>query len=100
MAQRTREFGIRKALGADTGRVVREVLRGAALVTAIGLGVGLAAGIALAGVMEGFLFGIHSRDPMVFATVVIVLGLCALVATYIPARRAGSLDPVEAIRIE
>jgi ABC-type antimicrobial peptide transport system permease subunit len=80
--------------------VVRDVVRGAALVTTTGLGVGLVAAIALAGVLESFLFGVHARDPLVFGVVVAALGLCALVATYIPARRAGRLDPVDAIRLE
>jgi len=97
---RAREFGIRKALGADSARVVRDVVRGSSLVIATGIAVGLAAALSLAGVMEGYLFGVHAMDPLVFGVVTVVLFLSAVLATYLPARRAGRLHPVEAMQSE
>ena len=97
---RTREFGIRKALGADSGRVIRDVVRDSSLVIGTGIAVGLASALSLAGVMESFLFGIQATDPVVFVVVTAVLCLSAVLATYIPARRAGQLHPVEAMQSE
>ena len=97
---RTREFGIRKALGATERRVVSEVVSGSAFVIVSGLCIGLVAAYALAGVTESFLFGIQARDPALFVTVTIAMGAVAVLATYFPARRAGRSDPVESIRAE
>jgi putative ABC transport system permease protein len=100
VTMRSREFGIRKALGATKGRVVRDVVNRSALVIVVGLGVGLAAAFTLAGVMESFLFGVQARDPVLFGIVAVSLGIAAILATYVPARRAGLMDPVDAIRAE
>jgi len=88
------------ALGATEGRVVREVVYRSALVILSGLGVGLVVALALADVMKSFLFGVQARDPGLFALVALALGVVGLAATYVPARRAGLLDPVDTIRAE
>jgi putative ABC transport system permease protein len=100
VTMRSREFGIRKALGATEGRVVLEVVARSAAVIVVGLGVGLAAAFALAGVMESFLFGVQARDPVLFVLVAAALGIAAMAASFLPAHRAGLLDPVETIRAE
>ena len=97
---RNREFGIRMALGATDSRVVREVVRGSALMIGVGLVLGLTGAFVLAGVIESFLFGVEARDPALFVLVALALGAAALMATYVPARRAGLMDPVDAIRAD
>jgi predicted permease len=97
---RTHEFGIRKALGADSNRVVRDVVRGSAVVISLGLAAGLVAALALASALESFLFGVTARDPLVFGVVTVALGAAAVLATWIPASCAGRLDPMEALRKE
>ncbi len=99
VAQRTRELGIRLALGAQPADVVRIVLgQGARLVVA-GLIVGMAASLALTRLMTGLLFGIGARDPITFAGVGVLLALVSLMACYVPARRAMRVDPVVALRM-
>jgi len=102
--QRTQEFGIRMALGADSVRILQMVLGQGAMQLAIGLAIGLAAAI-LIGVAarEGIanqLFGISPLDPFTYASVGLVLSLVALVATLVPARRATRVDPIIALRAE
>ena len=100
VAQRTREIGVRIALGASRGSVVRSVIgRGAAL-TGAGLSIGLAAAWAVTRMMQGLLFGVSAADPATFASVVALLGAIALVACWLPARRAASVDPLVALRAE
>jgi putative ABC transport system permease protein len=97
---RTREFGVRAALGADSGRVIALVLKTGARPVIGGLVVGIAGAIALAGLLKSLLFGIGPRDPLTFIVVPCLLAAVALVAAYLPARRAAHLEPMEALRAE
>jgi len=99
VAQRTREFGIRFALGAQVGDVLRLVLGQGARLTAIGLVSGLLAA-AVARLMQTLLFRTTAYDPMVFGGVIFVLALIALLAALTPALRATKADPVAALRAE
>lgn len=100
VSQRTREIGVRIALGAQRGVVYKMVLREAAWLAAVGIGVGLICAVAAATLMKKMLYGTQSWDAFTLASVAAVLGLAALVASYAPARRAASVDPVEALRTE
>jgi len=99
VAQRTREFGIRFALGAQVGDLLRLVLGQGARLTAIGLVSGLLAA-AVARLMQTLLFRTTAYDPMVFGGVIFVLALIALLAALTPALRATKADPVAALRAE
>ena len=100
VSQRTREFGIRMALGADTGEVLRLVMgRGARLVAA-GAALGLAGAAALAKIETDLIYGLRLRDAFTFALSALLIFLVALAASYIPARRATRLHPLEALRCE
>ena len=98
--QRTRELGIRMALGAGGGEVRGLVLRQATLLIALGIGIGLAGAFALSRVLESQLFGVSARDPLTFAGVAALLAAVAFTASYLPARRATSVDPIVALRNE
>lgn len=99
-ARRTREIGIRVALGADRADVLRMVLRQGMHLTLIGVGIGLVGAIAASRVLSSQLFGVTSTDPVTFGGVVLTLVAVALAACYIPARRAAKVDPVDALRYE
>jgi macrolide transport system ATP-binding/permease protein len=100
VSQRTREIGVRMALGAESGSVYRLILGEAGRLTAVGIVIGLACSVFAATLMRGLLFGVRSWDVPTLAAVGVVLGIAALLASYIPARRAASVNPVEALRAE
>lgn len=98
VSHRTREFGIRMAVGAKSGSIARLVLREAAWLMAAGVVLGLAVAWALGRVVRSMLFGVEPTDPASAAAAVAVLVAAALLAAWIPARRAARLDPTRALR--
>src|SRR5262249_7261989 len=100
VSQRTREIGVRVALGAEPGSIMWLVVGAGARLVVAGAVVGLAGALALSGLMKTLLFGIGPRDPLTFIAAPLVLLAVALVASYVPARRAARLSPVEALRAE
>jgi len=100
VAQRTREIGVRMALGAEPGRIIGLVVGTGARLVVGGAIVGIAGALALTGLLKSLLYGIGPRDPWTFFMAPVVLLTVALVAAYVPARRAARLDPVDALRTE
>jgi predicted permease len=100
VTERTRELGLRLALGATPGDLRAMVLKQVGIVALIGAGVGIAAAIGLGRVAESLLFGLSGRDPAVLATALAVLAVVVLAASYVPARRASSIAPMTALRYE
>jgi predicted permease len=100
VAQRTREIGVRMALGAQRAQVSRLVLRQGLVLTGIGVAVGATAALGLGHVMQALLYGVEARDPATIAAVSLILALIGVVATALPAHRAASVDPIEALRWE
>jgi putative ABC transport system permease protein len=100
VSQRTREIGIRMALGAQGGSVVSMVVGQAMALACVGLVVGVVAALALSRTMTTLLFDMSPTDPVTFATVAGVLAFVAFLASYLPARRAANVDPIEALRGE
>jgi macrolide transport system ATP-binding/permease protein len=100
VSQRTREIGVRIALGAQRSTVYQLILKQAARLIALGIVAGLVGSIAAATLMRKLLFGTEAWDALTLATVSVVLGISALVASYLPARRAASVNPLEALRAE
>ncbi len=100
VAQRTREIGVRMALGAQPASVLGLVLGNGLTLVAIGIGVGLAAALALAGTLQTLVVGVNPRDPVTFIATPAILATIALLATYVPARRATRIDPLIALRTD
>ena len=100
VSQRTQEIGVRMALGAKRGDVSGMVLKEGMVLTLLGIGFGLAVSLAVTRLMRALLFEVSPNDPATFAAVPVILAVVALLASYIPARRAASVTPLEAIRYE
>jgi putative ABC transport system permease protein len=100
VAQRTREIGIRAALGATPGKLVRWVVSEGVTLAAIGLALGAGAATGLTRILDAFLFGIERSDAITWLAAATVLGSVAIIGCYIPARRAASVDPIAALRAE
>jgi predicted permease len=100
VSQRTQEIGIRMALGARRAQVLAMVLKQGLGIVALGLAAGIAAAFAAGRFLSGFLFETSPADPLTFAAVLLVLVVAALIASFLPARRAASIDPTRALRSE
>jgi putative ABC transport system permease protein len=100
VVQHTNEIGVRMALGASPGRIVALVVSKGMGLTLLGIGLGLAASLALTRLMTSLLFGVKAIDPLTFGAVPVLLGVVALMACWIPARRASKTDPLIALRAE
>jgi len=98
VARRTREIGIRMALGADAATVRRHVIQEGARLVAAGVAIGLALALAVSRVIAGSVFGVSAVDPVAYGAAVVVVGGVALLASWLPACRAARLDPVVALR--
>jgi len=100
VAERTHELGVRIALGADRASVLRLVLGEAIALAAIGIAIGLAGAFAATRLIQSLLFGVTSTDALTFTGISALLAVTALVASYVPARRAMRVDPMIALRYE
>jgi len=100
VTQRTREIGVRMALGAQPGNVLRMVIREGMLLAGAGIIAGIAGALALGRVLQSFLFEIKPTDPTTFVGVAFALAIVAMAACYIPAWRAMRIEPMEALRYE
>jgi putative ABC transport system permease protein len=98
VAQRTREIGVRVALGARPADVIRMVLRDGAVLGSCGLAIGAAAALIATRALASMLFGVTPADPVTYGAIAIVVATVTLVASYVPARRAASVDPVIVMR--
>jgi ABC-type antimicrobial peptide transport system permease subunit len=99
-SQRTHEFGVRLALGAGRGQILRLMLRQGAVMTAVGLAIGVVLAAVIGQAAKGMLFGVGGLDPWAFGGATLLLAAVALLASLVPARRAMAGDPVRALRCE
>jgi len=100
VSERTNEFGIRIALGAPAGSIIKLVVGHGMLLFGIGIGIGLISSLLLGRFLTGLLFGLNATDPVSFLTSLSVLFVATMLATYLPARRAGRVDLVRALKNE
>ena len=100
VSRRTKEIGVRMAIGATRARVVGTILRGALIQVAIGVAIGLPSAFVVGRLLQARLFGVSGHDPFVIAAVLLLLFVSALAAAWLPARRAAGMDPVAALRLE
>ena len=100
VAQRTQELGVRIALGAERLAVVRLIVGQALVLALIGIGVGLAAALGVTRAIASLLFNVSAVDPPTYAGVALFLALVAMLAAYLPARRASAIEPIVALRSE
>ena len=100
VAQRRQEIGVRMALGASAAGVLKHVLLGGTRLIVLGVAVGTVVAIATSRTLSGMLFGLSPSDPVTFLIVTALLGLVALGACYVPARRASRVDPMGALRVD
>jgi ABC-type antimicrobial peptide transport system permease subunit len=98
VARRTREIGVRVALGADGGRITRMILRDGLILVGLGLAIGVPAAMASARWLRGLTFGISTTDPAVLAATIVALILIGMSAGVLPSRRASRIDPMVALR--
>jgi len=98
--QRSREIGIRRALGAEQGAVVLQVIKEGSILVLIGLLIGVAGSFALAGFVSSQIYGVSAADPISYAIGILVLGMIALLACAVPALRAARVDPMVALKSE
>ena len=100
VARRTREIGIRMSLGAQRGDVLKMVLKEGMAMVGIGIALGLVGAFFVTGLLVSFLYGVSVTDPVTFASISLILAGVALVASFVPARRATKVDPLVALRHE
>ena len=100
VSRRTREIGVRMALGAQRASVYQLILKEAGWLTVFGIAAGLACSVRAATLIRSLLFGVTAWDASTLGAVAGLLGVCAMLASYFPARRAASVNPVEALRAE
>jgi ABC-type antimicrobial peptide transport system permease subunit len=93
-------MGVRLALGASYGAILRQVLHDGFRMAATGIGLGVAGALVLTRLLESLLYGVSPTDPFTFSAVIVTIGMVSAIACYVPARRAMRVDPLDALRAE